>query len=35
LKRQIGSVSYERTALPKDKDALSQHINSLAETDKP
>ena len=35
LKRQIGSVSYERTALSKDKEALSQHINSLAETDKP
>lgn len=35
LKRQIGSVSYERTALSKGKEALGRHINSLAETDKP
>lgn len=35
LKRQIGSVSYERTALSKDKEALRQHVKSLAETEKP
>lgn len=35
LKRQIGSVSYERTALSKDKEALSQHVKSLAETERP
>lgn len=35
LKRQIGSVSYERTALSRDKEALIQHVNSLAETEKP
>ena len=35
LKRQIGSLSYERTALSKDKAALVKHVKSLAETDKP
>ena len=34
LKRQTGSVSYERTALSRDKEAFRQHVKSLAETEK-
>ena len=31
LKRQIGSLYFERSALSKDKDALARHVESLAE----
>lgn len=35
LKRQIGSLYFERSALSKDKNALAKHVDSLAETDQP
>ncbi len=35
LKRQIGSLYFERSALSKDKAALAKHVQSLAEPDEP
>lgn len=35
LKRQIGSLYFERSALSKDKAALSEHVQSLAEPNQP
>ena len=35
LKRQIGSLYFERSALSKDKAALARHVESLAEPDQP
>ncbi len=35
LKRQIGSLYFERSALSKDKAALARHVASLAEPDQP
>lgn len=35
LKRQIGSLYYERSALSKDKSALAKHVDSLAEPNEP
>ncbi|MEM8864196.1 MAG: PDDEXK nuclease domain-containing protein [Planctomycetota bacterium] len=35
LKRQIGSLYFERSALSKDKNALAKHVESLAEPDHP
>jgi len=35
LKRQIGSLYFERSALSKDKAALAKHVASLAEPDQP
>ena len=35
LKRQIGSLYFERSALSKDKAALARHVQSLAEPDEP
>lgn len=35
LKRQIGSLYFERSALSKDKAALARHVRSLAEPDHP
>jgi len=33
LKRQIGSLYYERSGLSRDKEALSRHVNEFAEGD--
>ncbi len=35
LKRQTGSLYFERSALSKDKAALAKHVQSLAETNEP
>ena len=35
LKRQIGSLYFERSALSKDKNALAKHVALLAEPDRP
>lgn len=35
LKRQTGSLYFERSALSKDKTALAKHVQSLAETNEP
>ncbi len=35
LKRQIGSLYFERSALSKDKVALAKHVQSLAEPNEP
>lgn len=35
LKRQIGSLYFERSALSKDKNALAKHVESFAEPDHP
>jgi len=35
LKRQIGSLYFERSALSQDKQALSDHVRSLAQVDSP
>ena len=35
LKRQIGSLYFERSALSKDKEALAKHVQSMAEPNEP
>lgn len=35
LKRQINSLYFERSALSRDKRALSDHVQTLAEADSP
>lgn len=35
LKRQIGSLYFERSALSKDKEALAKHVQTMAESNEP